>query len=238
MSFLFRFYIRDLIDKVTTMNLGFHLAGIVVDLLAYADDMVIIAPSWQALQTLLLAVEDDARKINMSFNTKKTVCMVFNPHNRHKIICATFPQFTLAGCELQFVDSFRYLGHIIDNSLCDDKDIQREVKALFTRTNILCRRFKRCSLQVKVKLFRSYCICLYDAALWSSFTVTALHKMSSCYNKCIKSFFNYAKYSSVTTMLLELGLPSFSTLLHNCRFSFNRNLLVCDNLLVNSLSSC
>ena len=68
--FLFRLYIRDLIDTVTTMNLGCHFAGIVVNLLAYADDMVIIAPSWQALQTLLLAVEDDARKINMSFNTK------------------------------------------------------------------------------------------------------------------------------------------------------------------------
>ena len=46
------------------MNVGCHFAGIVVNLLAYADDMVIIAPSWQAWQTLLLAVEDDACKIN------------------------------------------------------------------------------------------------------------------------------------------------------------------------------
>ena len=68
----------------------------------------------------------------LAFNIKKTVCMVFNPHNRRKIICASFPQFTLAGCELQFVDNFRYLGHIIDYSLCDDKDIQGEVEALFT----------------------------------------------------------------------------------------------------------
>ena len=47
-----RFYIRDLIDIVTTMNLGGHFAGIVINLLSYADDMVIFAPSWQALQTL------------------------------------------------------------------------------------------------------------------------------------------------------------------------------------------
>jgi len=38
--------------------------------------MVVLAPCWQALQSLLLAVEDAASKINMSFNTKKTVCMV------------------------------------------------------------------------------------------------------------------------------------------------------------------
>ena len=67
---------------------------------------------------------------------------------------------------------------------------------------------------MKLKLIRSFCICLYDAALWCSFTVTAVNKLSSCYTKCIKSFFNYAKYGSVTAMLLELGLPSFNTLMH------------------------
>ena len=60
---------------------------------------------------------------------------MFNPHNRRKIICASFPQFTLAGCELQFVDSFRYLGHIIDNSLCDNKDIQRCLRATTSALN-------------------------------------------------------------------------------------------------------
>jgi len=71
-------------------------------------------------------------RVGMSFNTKKTVCMVFNPYNTRKIISAVFPQFTLAGCKLQFVKHFRYLGHIIDNCLCVDKDIQRKIKALFT----------------------------------------------------------------------------------------------------------
>ena len=151
--------------------LGCTYAGTIINLLAYADDMVVLAPSWQALQSILVVIEDAASKISMSFNTKKTVCMVFNPCDRRKIICDTFPQFILAGCKLQFVEQFRYLGHLIDSCLSDDKDIQREIKALFTRTNMLCRRFKICSLQVKLKLFRSYCMCLYDAALWSSFTV-------------------------------------------------------------------
>jgi len=98
--------------------------------------MVVRVPCWQALQSQLLAVEDADSKINMLFNTMKTVSMVFNPNNRRKIISAVFPQFTLAGCKLQFVEHFRYLGHIIDDCLCDDKDIQREIKALFTKSNI------------------------------------------------------------------------------------------------------
>ena len=96
--------------------------------------------------------EDAANKTSMSFNAKKTVCMVFNPFNRRKIICSKFPEFKLVDCKLKFIERFRYLGHIIDNCICDDKDINREVKALFTRTNILCRRFKRSSTAVKLKL--------------------------------------------------------------------------------------
>jgi len=37
---------------------------------------------------------------------------------------------------------------------------------MFVRTNQLVRPFSKCSFDVKVMLFRSYCICLYDAALW------------------------------------------------------------------------
>ena len=48
--------------------------------------------------------------------------------------------------------------------------------------------------------------------------------------QCIKIFFGYAKFSSVTVMLLDLG-PSFSTLLHNARFHFSTRL----NSSVNSL---
>ena len=57
-------------------------------------------------------------------------------------------------------------------------------------------------------------------------------------------FSGYPKYSSVTKMLFDLGLPSFSTLIHNSKVSFASRLSVCDNdivrrvLCVLSLSLC
>jgi len=42
-------------------------------------------------------------------------------------------------------------------------------------------------------------------------------------------FFGYPKYSSVTNMLSELGLPSFNTLIHNSEVSFANRVSVCDN---------
>jgi len=136
---------------------------------------------------------------------------------------------------LVVVEQIKYLGHIIDNRLNDDSDIKREIKNLFMRSNLLCRRFSRCSLQVKLKLFNAFCVCFYGTALWSNFTCGALAKFKSCYNKCLKYFFGYLKFSSVTSMLLDLGLPTFDTLLFNYKARFTLCTGNCDNTLVKRL---
>jgi exonuclease III len=230
--FLFNFYIRALIDKVTKLNVGCNIAGTMINLLAYADDIVLLAPSWRGLQTLLKVVEAAVNDIKMTFNTKKTVCMIFNPCNKRDVVSDDFPALVLAGCDLEFVDHFKYLGHIIDNKLVDDKDINRELKSLFMRTNMLSRRFNRCNMQVKVKLFQSFCICFYDAGLWCNYTNGAYSKLTSAYNRCVKLFFGFDKYCSVTNMFLQLGLPSFNTLMYNYRFSFAHRVTSSDNSLL------
>jgi hypothetical protein len=138
--FLFNFYMRKIIKSVTTSGIGCYFLNSFLNMLAYADDIVLLAPSWHGMQSLLQLIENSAKELGMCFNTKKTVCMTFNPYDRSKIVCCQFPQFSLSGHMLSFVDSFKYLGHIIDNTLCDDLDINREVRNLFMRTNILKRR--------------------------------------------------------------------------------------------------
>ena len=103
----------------------------------------------------------------------------------------TFPQFSLDGNLLEYVQVFKYLGHIISNTLSNDVDIKREIRNMFTRTNIRARRFAKCSVTVKVKLFKAYCtcICLYDAGLWSRYKLESINSLMSCYNKCLKLFF-------------------------------------------------
>jgi len=107
------------------LNIGCNFADINVSLLVYADDLVLLAPLWRALQSLLRAVEVAGININMTFNTRKTVCMIFNPSDRCKIVAETFPAFTLCDSPLLFVNKFKYLSHIIDHSFSDDSDINR-----------------------------------------------------------------------------------------------------------------
>ena len=61
--------------------------------------------------------------------------MVFPPSDKRKAVASAFRSFRLSGIELKFVDEYKYLGHIICNNECDDKDVLREVRTLFTRTN-------------------------------------------------------------------------------------------------------
>jgi len=64
--------------------------------------------------------------------------------------------------------------------------------------------------------------------MWKNFPITATAKVKSCYDKCLKHFFGYLKYSSVTTMLCELGL----LFCDNCKVRFYVSLGTCENILV------
>jgi len=83
-----------------------------------------------------------------------------------------------------------YLTFLTDYSETQPKQLNnREIRNMFMRTNLLVRRFIKCSREVKLVLFRAYCICLYDACLWSNYDTGCLTKLKMCYHKCIKMFF-------------------------------------------------
>jgi len=56
--------------------------------------------------------------------------------------------------------------------------------------------------------------------LWQCYTKCSVNRLRSSYIRCMKIFFNYSTYFSVTATLLELGLPSFGTLIYNSRVRF------------------
>jgi len=82
---------------------------------------------------------------------------MFPPVNRRRIIsliCDSFPPLKIGGNNLTYVSRFKYLGHIVSNSLSGDDDIEHEIRNMFVRCNILVCKFSNCSVNVKVTLFR------------------------------------------------------------------------------------
>jgi len=82
--------------------------------------------------------------------------MIFTHKDKQKVVTATFPSFKLDDMDLKFVFEFKYVGYFITNDEHDDKDVLREVRAMFTQTNILARRFFSCSVSVKIVLFEHF----------------------------------------------------------------------------------
>ena len=89
----------------------------------------------------------------------------------------------MSNTPIRFVVEFRYLGHTLNNKFTDDDDIKCEIRNLLVRTNLLARRFGKCSIVAKLLLLKSYCLCLYDASVLWTFASSSMDKLKSCYNK-------------------------------------------------------
>ena len=62
------FAITDLISNVVDSGVGYKIADQILNILAYADDLVLLAPSWNAIQSLLSIFHAQATYIDMTTN--------------------------------------------------------------------------------------------------------------------------------------------------------------------------
>ena len=161
-----------------------------------------MAPSAMALQCLLEA--------ELKYNTKKTFCMCVRPKWIKDLqpIC-----ITLNGVQLKFVNEHCYLGIKMTSNMSDVSDMQRQIKCIFASGNGIIKHFRHCSEEVKAKLFNSYCTSFYGSVLWVNYTVEAMRKVKSSYNKIFRSLMNVKDVLETTKcMLLTNVNPLFTVL--------------------------
>ena len=194
--YLFSRYIRGVVAAIVSSRIGCNIGGKFINILCYADDMVLIAPSWHALQCLLNLLALEIALIDMTCNIKKTCCMIFRSSSNYSQLIDPVPHLTMNGVALNFVNSFKYLGHIICNTLGDNADINCEIRNMYIRANVLVRRFGKCSRKVKCKLFRSFCLCIYGAGLWCKYFKNTKLGFRTYYHRFLKIIFGLKKYDS------------------------------------------
>jgi Reverse transcriptase (RNA-dependent DNA polymerase) len=68
---LFNQYIQGLLREVVNAPAGCSIAGLVTNILAYADDLVLLALSWEGLQYLLNILASHCKDLDMTVNVKK-----------------------------------------------------------------------------------------------------------------------------------------------------------------------
>ena len=165
---VFSVYIDGLLVRLTNSNVGCYVGSFFVGALAYADDIVLLAPTPSAMRRMLQLCDDYANEHSIMFNAKKSKCLVASPRKRHSLLSREqIRSFSVGGNSIDFVESFVHLGHVISSKLNDCKDIEnRRCNFIGQTNNVLCY-FGKLDSVTKHKLFSTYCSSMYGCQLWS-----------------------------------------------------------------------
>lgn len=236
---LFNVYIDDLLHSLRKMHVGCHINNRPVNVLAYADDIVLLSPSRAGLEKLVKHCEMFALSRNVKFNVKKTVCMCFNPRRPYAsshLTSSKPPAVTLSGNKLTWVNQFKYLGHVLDCNLDDSSDMRRIKRSLYYGTNMICALVGHANISILMKLFRSYCTNFYGCELWDTRSVRrSFRELCVAYHSCVKKLAKLPKSSRNHPLCHALKILPCNMLVASRQLSFYRRLLSSDNAIIQTL---
>ena len=180
----FNLYIDSLIQNIGNKIVGCKFGALMSNIIGYADDIVLLAPSRTGLQILIDNVLMEASKIEFKFNDQKSKCMTFGTsvHYSDKM------PFMLGEKPLEFVSDIKYLGYHIQSNLRNNKDINESLSKFYREFNIILRRMNFADTRIKLYLFKQCCLQIYGAELWFHETgsMSGLKQFGIGYHKAIK----------------------------------------------------
>jgi hypothetical protein len=229
---LFNLYIDDLSHSLCNTNVGCNLNGVSMNHLVYADDTVLLASSPSALQELIFCCEKYAKSHDIIYNLTKTYCMCIKPKFLKDI---HVPDIMLNGRSLKFLSEHKYLGCIITNDFKDDKDIERQMRYVYSTGNSIIRNFKHCTDEVKLQLFKTFCSNFYCCQLWSNYKVSTYNKLRVAFNNVFRSLLKLKRDCSISAYMVNNHVNSFYGLLRKQIYGFTLRLRNSTNILVDTI---
>ena len=118
--------------------------------LCYANDLCLISLSSTGMQQLLNICQNCAMDQQLLYNRSKSYSLCF----KSKSIKITQPSFYLNLLKFPIVENCRYLGITISTKN-SDLDVKRQMREIYANTNLLLRKFFKCSVDVKCYLFKT-----------------------------------------------------------------------------------
>jgi len=131
------------------------------------------------------------------------------------------PAFYLNSTLLPVTDSCKYLGHIINSSLTDDLDIQKQTRSLYARANMLKHRFSAASLHTKCMLFNAYCTPMYGCQLWNIAYRYNYDRLCVAFNDAFRLLLDVPRWTSAFSLCV-LGLhrvPTFAAVIRKFAYT-------------------
>ncbi len=200
---LFNLFLNDLIEEINAVGRGVDVNGETVNVLAYADDIVLIAGTEEDLNFLLDVLGHWCVENKMEINAAKSKVIQFRTPSTPR----TSFTFKCGNAELEVVDSYNYLGVLLTEHLNYDLMAKAASKSANRALGLLIAKFKSLGgmpFNVYSKLYDTmvWPVLGYGAAIWGT-------KQYSCVNavhhRAIRFFLGVGKYVPNLAVNGEVG---------------------------------
>ena len=177
----------------------------------YADDVILYSYIYSMddcykLQKDLDSLTIWSNKWQMFFNPRK--CEFLRITNKKNFISFTYH---INDCSIQEVTHAKYLGVVLDQHLSWSDHIKKTASKATKVIGFLQRNLYQCPPLVKSNIYKAMVrpIMEYSSTIWDPHTSVNINRVESVQRYAARMCFrNYSRYSSVTSMLAELNLPT------------------------------
>ena len=172
---LFCVYLDELLHRLRDAGVGCFVGGVFLGAYGYADDVTLLAPSRQALQTMLDICQNFASSHSMQFSTdpnpskSKTKCMLFSKVKTADQIL----NLRLNGDVLPWVDTAKHLGNHLSTKLdfsCSSPETKTDLLCkraiFFDKVHQLQQQFGQYHPRLVISLLSIYSTAFYGSTLW------------------------------------------------------------------------
>ena len=165
---LFSLYVNELIQKLRETGMGCWVGSSFMGIIAYADDLIILAPRRDALQKMIRISDMFMREHRILFSTKKTKCMYFpNKNSDHK---DTIEPIEIAGKKSPWVATAVHVGNTLHEDGTMDQDIKVKRAQFISDVQNVQQEFYKSHPEVQSKLTSLYCSSCYGSNTWDLFS--------------------------------------------------------------------
>ena len=236
---LFAVYVDDLLQELRALGVGCHIAGIFYGAVGFCDDILLLAPSRDAMQLMLRTCENFAGRNNLQFSTdpnpakSKSKCIFVTGLRKNLEKPAPL---VLNDKELPWVASATHLGHELHESGTLEHDTRVKRAEFISKITELRETFSFASPVEVLRAVKVFAGDFYGANLWHLGGEMA-DQVYKAWNTCIKLTWQVprATHTYFVDMLLGCGISHVKSDILARYVNFNKSLRLSPSMEVSVL---
>ena len=247
---LFLVYMDPLLKELRALGIGCHVAGVYMGAVGFCDDILLLAPTRDAMQRMLDTCESFAERNNLLFSTdpnpSKSKTKSIFVCGRKKGLAKPVP-LSLYGKELPWVPSGTHLGQEIHESGTMDLDTRVKRANFIEQSTEIRETFSFASPVEVLQAVKVYASSWFGSMLWELGGDT-VKQVFSAWNTCLKLAWNVPRqtHTYFADHLLGSGISHAKTdilaeyvgFFHSLRSSPSQEVRILVNMVGRNMQSC